>query len=189
MKELKEQLINRIKAHFPDITVENNFNYNRFDVSINKESIHSILFYLKDVMGFKHLSDTNCVDWLEEGEFEIVFIVWSPAEKIKIFVRTRIDRNNPVLETLDMIWPQLHTYEREFREMFGIQFTGLEAPDEFILEDWQGPPPYRRDFDTAAFAAETFFERPGREDAEDVREAITKLTGEEIPEFAKKYSR
>lgn len=189
MKELKDKIIGQAKAHFPDISVSNNFNYNRLDISIHKNSISPILFYLKDVMGFKHLSDANCVDWLEEGELELVFILWSPTEKIKVFVRTRLDRDNPELETLDMIWPQLHTYEREFREMFGVQFPGLEAPDEFILEDWQGPPPYRRDFDTAAFAHDNFFERPGREDAQDVRETIAKRSGEEIPDFAKKYSR
>jgi len=47
----------------------------------------------------------------------------------------------------------------------------------------------RRDFDTEAYANETFFHRPGREDAQDVRETITKRSGEEIPDFAKKYSR
>ena len=73
--------------------------------------------------------------------------------------------------------------------MYGVQFQGLEAPQDFILEDWDGPPPMRRDFDTEAYADETFFHRPGREDAQDVRETITERSGEEIPDFAKKYSR
>jgi NADH-quinone oxidoreductase subunit C len=83
----------------------------------------------------------------------------------------------------------LNTYEREFKEMYGIEFEGLEAPDEFILEDWDGPPPMRRDFDTAAFAKDVYSERTGREDAKDVRETIAKRSDEEIPDFAKKYSR
>ena len=47
----------------------------------------------------------------------------------------------------------------------------------------------RRDFDTAAYAKDAFFERPSREDALDVREEIIKRSREEIPDFAKKYSR
>ncbi len=189
MDELKTKIIERIKANFQDATENNSFNYNRLDFTVNKTTVPSILFYLKDEMGFKHLSHITCVDWLEEGEFELIFIVWSPVDKIKVFVRTRLDRENPVMDNIDMIWRQAHTYEREFREMFGIQFTGLEAPQDFLLEDWDGPPPMRRDFHTEDYASETFFERPGREDAGDVREEIIKRSGEEIPDFAKKYSR
>jgi NADH-quinone oxidoreductase subunit C len=189
MKEIKANIIKRIKANFSDAKEKNDFAYNRLDFAVQKETIPSILFYLKDEMGFIHLSHISCVDWIEEGEFELVFILWSPEEKIKVFVKTRIDRENPVMDNIDMIWRQANTYERELREMYGIQFTGLVAPDEFILEDWQGPPPMRRDFDTEAYANKTFFHRPGREDAEDVRETITKRSGEDVPDFAKKYSR
>ncbi len=189
MKELKKQLIKRLKTAFPDIQEKNDFKYNRIDFTADPTAVPSILLYVKEEMGFIHLSHASCVDWLEEGQLELVFIVWSPAEKMKIFIRTRVDRDHPVMENMDMIWPQLNTYEREFRELYGVQFTGLVAPDEFILEDWQGPPPYRRDFDTAAYAEKTFWHRPGREDAQDVRETIANRDGEEIPDFAKKYSR
>ncbi len=189
MKELKENIIRRIKANFADAAEKNDFKENRLDFAVKKETIPAILFYLKDEMGFIHLSDVNCVDWLEEGELEVVFIVWSPVDKIKVFVRTRLDRDNAVMDNLDMIWRQMNTYERELREMFGVQFTGLEAPEDFLLEDWQGPPPFRRDFDSAAYAEKTFWHRPGREDAQDVREFIANRDGEEIPDFAKKYSR
>ncbi len=188
MEEIKANLIKHIKNSF-HTAQEVDFKGNRLDFIVDKQCIPSILTYLKDRLGYIHLSHITCVDWLEDGEFELIYIVWSPEEKIKVFVRTRIDRENPVMPNIDMIWPQAHTYEREFRELFGIQFEGLVAPDEFILEDWDGPPPMRRDFDTAAYTAETFFERPGREDAQDVRETITKRSGEEIPDFAKKYSR
>ena len=189
MKELKENIIKRVKAGFPEAIEKNDFNYNRLDVTVEKNSVPSLLLYLKEEMGFIHLSHVSCADWLEEGELELVFIVWSPTDKIKVFVRTRVDRDKAIMENMDMIWPQLNTYEREFRELYGVQFTGLVAPDEFILEDWQGPPPYRRDFDTAAYAEKTFWHRPGREDAQDVRETIAGRDGEEIPDFAKKYSR
>jgi len=189
MKELKEHIIRRVKANFTEAEENNDFTYDRLDFTVKKEVVPSLLLFLKEEMGFKHLSHASCVDWLEEGELELVFILWSPKDKIKVFVRTRLDRDNPVMDNMDNIWPQLHTYEREFREMFGVQFTGLEAPDEFILEDWQGPPPFRRDFDTAAYAEKTFWHRPGREDAQDVRETIAYRDGEDIPDFAKKYSR
>ena len=189
MQQLKANLIEHIKTSFKDARVQDYPDENRLDFYVNKQCIPSILTYAKDRLGYIHLSHIAIVDWLEEGEFELIYIIWSPEEKIKMFVRTRLDRENPVIANIDMIWRQANTYEREFREMYGIQFQGLEAPEEFILEDWNGLPPMRRDFDTEAYANETFFHRPGREDALDVREEIIKRSREEIPEFAKKYSR
>lgn len=190
MEEKKLQIIERLQKVFPEIkNTKIDYDYNRVDVVIGKEKIPAILFYLKEQMKFIHLVHITCVDWIEENKFELIFIVWSPEKKIKVFVKTFLDRNNPVMENIDMIWRQANTYERELREMFGIEFEGLVAPKEFILEDWDDIPPMRRDFDTEAYAKKRFFERPGREDARDVRQTIAERTGEEIPEFAKKYSR
>ncbi len=190
MEEKKQSIIERLQKAFPEIEeTKVDYPYNRVDLRIAKNKIPAILFYLKDEMRFIHLSHITCIDWIEDEKFELIFIVWSPEEKIKVFVRTFLDRNNPVMENIDMIWRQANTYERELREMFGIQFEGLVAPKEFILEDWDDIPPMRRDFDTEAYAKKRFFERPGREDARDVRKTIAERTGETIPEFAKKYSR
>jgi len=188
MKDIKANLTANIKASFDTIS-EKNYNGNRLDFHVETKIIPQILTYLKVNLGYIHLSHISCVDWLEEGEFEIIYIVWSPKEKIKVFIKTRIDRENPVLPNIDMIWRQANTYERELREMFGIEFNGLVGDKEFLLEDWQDIPPMRRDFKTEEYAEKTFWSREGREDAVDVREEIIERSREEIPDFAKKYSR
>lgn len=189
METLLEKIKDRLNVNFNLLSYKMCNEQKRLDVFINKGYVSAVLFYLKEQMGFKHLMHVSVVDWIEEGELEMVFLLWAPKEKITVMVKTRLDRDKPVMDNMDMIWPQLNTYEREFREMFGIEFNGLIAPDEFILEDWTGPPPMRRDFDTEAYAKDVFSERSGREDAQDVRETITKRSGETIPDFAKKYSR
>ncbi|MBN2236790.1 MAG: NADH-quinone oxidoreductase subunit C [Bacteroidales bacterium] len=155
----------------------------------SKEQVSSILLYAKEKLGYKSLAHMSCIDWLESDEFELVYIIWSPETKLNLFVKTRIDRQNPEMENMDMIWRQLNTYQREIREMFGVEFPGFVGEKEFILEDWEDAPPMRRDFDTLEYVNDTFFEREGREDKQDVRERIAKRSGEEIPDFAKKYSR
>ena len=161
----------------------------RITVKSDSKHVSSILLFLKNQQGFIHLNHISCVDWIEENEFELVYIVWNPKTKLTVLVHTRIARENPVMENIDTIWDQANTYEREFREMFGIKFPGLVAPKEFILEDWDDIPPMRKDFNSQAYALENFATRPGREDAQDVREVIQKRSGEELPDFAKKYSR
>ncbi len=186
--EIKANLIEKIKSIFENASIKDH-DGNRLDLHVDTNVIPQILTYLKVNMGYIHLSHISCVDWLEDGEFEIIYILWSPIDKLKVFVRTRINRDKPVLPNIDMIWRQANTYERELREMFGVEVEGLDAADEFLLEDWQGMPPMRRDFNTEEYAEETFWSREGREDAVDVREEIIKRSREEIPDFAKKHSR
>jgi len=161
----------------------------RVRIDADRKNVSSILLFLKSQKGYIHLNHISCVDWIEENQFELVYIVWNPKTKLTVLVHTRIDRENPKMENIDTIWDQANTYEREIREMFGIQFPGLVGREEFILEDWQEMPPMRKDFNSQLYAIETFQMRPGREDAQDVREAIQKRSKEEIPDFAKKYSR
>ncbi len=182
-----ENIIHKIKDTFHLEAKQKNENQLRVDV--DKNLVSSVLLYLKTQLGFMHLNHISCVDWIEDNQFELIYIVWNPESKITVLVHTRIDRANPVMENIDAIWDQANTYEREIREMFGIEFPGLVGAKEFILEDWQEMPPMRKDFDTAAYAEKTYQKRPGRENARDVREELMKRTGEELPDFAKKYSR
>ncbi len=161
----------------------------RVTVSVEKELVPSVLSYAKSQLGYIHLSHISCVDWPENNNFEIIYILWSPADKVQLFIKTLINRENPEIDNVDMIWKHANTYEREIREMYGIQFNGLVGAQEFILEDWDDMPPMRRDFDTVDYVDNNYTFRPGREDAGDVREEIIKRSGEDIPDFAKKYSR
>jgi NADH-quinone oxidoreductase subunit C len=147
------------------------------------------LLYAKENSNYIHFAHMSCVDWIEDGEFEVVYILWNPQDKINLFVKTRVSRDNGSLPNIDFIWRQANTYEREIREMFGLQFEGLIGKEEFILEDWTDIPPMRRDFDTEKYVKEHYFHRAGREDAKDVRETVQERTDEELPDFAKKYSR
>ena len=161
----------------------------RTDVFADKTQVSSILLLAKNQYGFKHLNHIACVDWIEDNQFELVYILYNHQTGVTLSIHTKIDRENPEMENIDTIWDQANTYEREMREMYGIEFPGLVGEKEFILEDWEDTPPMRRDFDTLTYATNTFFHQAGREDAQDVRTTISTRSGEEIPDFAKKYSR
>jgi NADH-quinone oxidoreductase subunit C len=110
------------------------------------------------------LSFFTCVDRIEEGRLELVYMLRNHETRHDLGVKTFIDRAAPVMESMHRHWAAAATYERELREMFGIEFPGCPRVDEdFALEGWQGPPPMRRDFDTRKYSEETYFPRPGRE--------------------------
>jgi len=189
MENTKEgKLIGALQTAFSkaEVVLQRN---QQVSLSINKEEVSAVLLKAKNQLGYNYFTHLSCVDWMEQNEFELVYILWSPEDKINLFVRTRLDRENAEMENTDMIWRQINTYQREIREMYGVQFPGFVGDLEFILEDWDEEPPMKRSFDTLEFVDKTYFLREGREDKQDVRAKIAKRSGEEIPDFAKKYSR
>ncbi len=185
----EQELLKHLLEHFGDKITGNVKRDRRVEIFASTNNIEDILLYTKNSLGFIHLTHFSCVDWIEENEFELVYANLSPDSNITILTKVRVDRENPVAPNIDYIWRHANTHEREIREMYGIQFTGLVGEQDFALEDWIDLPPMRRDFDTLEFSKKTYFDRPGREDAKDVRETIRQRNDEDIPDFAKKYSR
>jgi len=159
MRELIERLTQRYQLGAPTLQREG---LTFVDLTAN-DQLRSILLELRDKEGFTHLTLLTAVDWLEEGRFQLTYLLNNRAANQTLGVRVFLDRDVAVGETIHDIWPTAETYQRELREMFGIDFPGSpRVNDEFILEGWTDLPPYRRDFDTLAYSQQTFRDRPGR---------------------------
>lgn len=132
-------------------------------ITLPREALRPVLQHLRDREGFTHLVLLTAVDWLEEGQFQLTYLLHDRAGARDLGLRLLIPRDGASMEGIHDLWPTAATYQRELREMFGIDFPGSPGvDDEFILEGWTGIPPYRRDFDTRAYSDETYNHRPGR---------------------------
>jgi len=106
--------------------------------------------------GFTHLSSISVTDWLEEGTFEISYHLWSYREKLLLTLKTKIDRNNPRIDSVVPIWHEnAQIHERELHELFGVEFVGNPDLSPLFLEDWDGPPPFRKDFNWREYVRES----------------------------------
>ncbi|MEA2040957.1 MAG: NADH-quinone oxidoreductase subunit C [Bacteroidota bacterium] len=133
-------------------------------LTCKKETTIAVITHMKNNLGFSHFVLMTAVDWIEDGKFQLTYILNNPEKKLDIAVRTMLSREEATMDSAHKLWRQVPTYQRELKEMFGIDFPGSPRVDEnFILEGWDSIPPYRRDFDTKKYAEETFFPRPGRE--------------------------
>ena len=135
--------------------------------SVEKNKLHSLLYHLKNIENFKHLTMIAYIDWIEENKFQLSYVLWNYRTKRQVSVRVFLNRDNPHFKTIMHLWPQAEVYEREIREMMGITFEGNPTQfEDFALEDWDNIPPMRKDFDTYKYAMEKFGERPGRKSYE-----------------------
>jgi NADH-quinone oxidoreductase subunit C len=135
-------------------------------VTVPAEYLRATILQLRDKEGFSHLVLLTAVDWIEEGHFQLTYLLNNRQRACDIGLRVMILRPVEGLATMEGIhdlWPTAATYQRELREMFGIDFPGSpRIEEEFILEGWNDIPPYRRDFDTLKYARQAYAERPGR---------------------------
>ena len=160
---IKENLI----SSFPDIQVEDP-EKDRLKINAEKEAVISILSYLKN-KGYDHLALISCVDWMEEKEFELIYILsaylkqdaeYTEKERLNILVKTRIPRDDPTFLSVILVYENAEPYEREIHELFGIIFAGHPRLTPLFLEREYEIPPFRKDFDTRQYVKDVFDKIP-----------------------------
>jgi NADH-quinone oxidoreductase subunit C len=128
----------------------------RVRVDVAPEVLPTLLELLQGRASYVHLSAISCVDWPEDDQFELVYHLWSYETNSLLSAHIRIPREpGQYLSVYDLYTPAAF-FERDIHEMFGIFFEGSPDMQKFILTEWDGPPPMRKDFDAEKFVNETF---------------------------------
>ena len=158
-----KELYARLQQHFA-LGALTEQRHNLAFVTVEREQLRPLLTHLRDCEGFTHLVLLTAVDWLEDGRFQLTYLLHDRPRARDLGVRLMLPRDEANMESIHDLWPTAATYQRELREMFGIDFPDSPGVyEDFILEGWQDLPPYRRDFDTLKFSEKEFVHRPGRE--------------------------
>ena len=122
----------------------------RLKVSTTQTRMKEVGIFVRDELGFDHISTVSGVDWIAKNELEVEYFVGSttPGQEDFIFVLAeRVPRDNPVVPTLIDVWKGVEYHERETHEMFGINFQGHPNQSHiFLPEDWNDLPPLRKDY-------------------------------------------
>jgi NADH-quinone oxidoreductase subunit C len=155
MVSKENELLQRIRSRFDlkgSIT-----NERRIWLTIKDRRLLEICSWMKD-QGFIHLSAISVTDWIEEGKYEITYHLWSYKLNLLVTIKTKIDREDPVIPSVIDIWKEnAQIHEREMHEMFGVKFKGNRDLAPLFLEDWNGPPPFRKDFNWREYVREECF--------------------------------
>jgi len=131
-------------------------------VSVGEQKLGDLLAFLKHE-GLGHCSAISVTDWPEDGAFELTYHLWSYEDRIVVTVKSRIDRGEATVDSAISLWgPSAGIHERELHELFGVTFKGNPDLAPLFLESWDGPPPFRKDFDWRAYVRDAFYEEGDR---------------------------
>ncbi len=128
----------------------------RLRVDLPAETLPALLELLKGRAGYVHLSAISCVDWPDDGQFELVYHTWSYELNVLVMAHIRIPRDPGVYLSIYDLYRPAAFFERDIHEMFGLWFEGSPDMGKFILTEWEGPPPMRKEFDGEAWVMEQF---------------------------------
>jgi len=123
----------------------------RLRIDVEASALPALLELLRGRASYVHLSAISCVDWPDEAQFELVYHVWSYELQSLVSAHTRIPRKPGVYISVYDIYTPAAFFERDIHEMFGVFFEGSPDMSKFILTEWDGPPPMRKDFDSEAW--------------------------------------
>ena len=90
----------------------------------------------------------TCVDW--KTHLTMVYHLSSSIHRHSVVIKSKLNRENPEIESVATIWRTAEFHEREVYELFGVKF--LNHPDLRLLilpDGWEGRNPMRKDFEDA----------------------------------------
>ncbi len=143
-------LADAISQKFPTTAVDY-VRERRLKVTTTPETIKELSLFIRDELGFDHISCVSGTDWIAKNEIEVVYFVGSVSrpgyEDLIIAVAERPKRDNPVVPSLIEVWAGVEYHERETHEMLGVNFSGHPNLKNLLLpEDWNDLPPLRKDY-------------------------------------------
>lgn len=96
-------------------------------------------------IGFDRLGMVTAVDRVDA--IELVYRLQSRSLSSGVFMKCRVDANEPRVDSVFDVWPAADWQEREVYDLFGVKFVGhpdlrrILLPEEFVGH------PLRKDFD------------------------------------------
>lgn len=132
----------------------------RIEFKIPADRIREFLALLKE-NNFESMMQITAVDWLKDGEIELVYQMWSYTYAVHAFVKTRIPRDvdKARVPSVRDIYPAAETYERDAHEFYKVTFEGndkLEMPWILEDEDREAGVSHRKDFDMLGYVKKKY---------------------------------
>ena len=119
-------------------------------IFVSPENLIQVMKFLKDDNKMK-FDTLLCVTGYDDKVLGSAYNLFSLEKNQYIEVRVEVDRENPVVPTVESLWKTADWHERESYDLFGINYEGHSDLRRILLpDDWEGYP-MRKDFVTPEF--------------------------------------
>ncbi|MEX2603070.1 MAG: NADH-quinone oxidoreductase subunit C [Gracilimonas sp.] len=139
LNETLQGVVDGLSADFSDDLIEVYKSCDHTYIRVEAENIVEICKYLKEKHHFIFLTDIFGTDrYTSDERFEVIYNLMNLRTQDRLFLKVRLEEENPTLPSVTSIWTAAGWNEREVYDMFGIRFEG--HPDFrriFMPEDFE----------------------------------------------------
>jgi NADH-quinone oxidoreductase subunit C len=131
---LEDSYINKLSKDVPTLVAK-------------RDTYFKVAQFLKynELLGFDYLSELHGTDF--QTHMEIYVHLFSYKNRQSVALKVKIDRDEPIIESLEPLWAGANWPECEAYDLLGIKFTGHPNLHRILLgEDWVGHP-LRKDYE------------------------------------------
>ena len=90
---------------------------------------------------FDYLECITGIDLIDDGQISVTYHLCSYVKKHRIVLKCFLDRDDPVIPTLNNVWRAAGWQERECFDLLGVLFDGHPDLRRLLLpDDWEGHP-------------------------------------------------
>ena len=111
---------------------------------VKKEDLHEACRYLRDGLGFEHMSMISAVDYSDK--FEVVYHISSYQNNVTIELIARTPKGDPTVDSVSDIWGGANWQEREAYDLMGITFKDHPKLERILMLKDTLYHPLRKDF-------------------------------------------
>lgn len=141
----EERVIRALMAAFPEaITGFTKLRKGLVRAKLDRREIVKACRYLRDELGFEHLSMISAVEY--DDRFEIVYHITSYQNKVVLELIARTPKDDPSIDSVAAIWGGANWQERESYDLMGIWFVGHPNLERILLPKDYTFHPLRKDF-------------------------------------------
>jgi len=141
----RDELLNKLREKFPQAEMKIDED-NSEAIYFPSYQLEPIADYLKHdaEMDFDLMNFMTAVDYMTE--LELVYNFSSIKNRHHLTLKTRINRDNPQIPAVCLVYPTAEWFEREVFDLFGVHFSGHPDLTRIMMpEDWPGHP-LRKDY-------------------------------------------
>jgi NADH-quinone oxidoreductase subunit C len=116
----------------------------RVRIRIDKKDLFDACRYLKDSLGFEHISMISAVEY--DARFDIVYHITSYQSKLLLELITTTTKDDPSVDSVSSVWGGANWQERESYDLMGIVFKNHPKLERILLPKDTLYHPLRKDF-------------------------------------------
>lgn len=91
-------------------------------VVLDRKDLFPVCKFLKEQLGFEHITCITAVDWRDR--FESVYHLTSWSRNLMVQINAQIPHDDPHIESVTSLWPGANVHEREAYDLMGIVYDG-----------------------------------------------------------------